>query len=74
MSKALLVSNHTLVNKIKTYENNQAYQQNWFSNIVLVGGDSFIGDSKAIDEGEYINQKVIDIMDVSLLIMGYFDP
>jgi hypothetical protein len=53
----------TLVNKIKTYENNQAYQQNWFSNIVLVGGDSFIGDSKAIDEGEYINQKVIDIMD-----------
>ncbi len=53
----------TLVNKIKTYENNQAYQQNWFSNIVVVGGDSFIGDSKAIDEGEYINQKVIDIMD-----------
>ncbi len=51
----------TCVNKIKTYENNQAYQQDWFFNIVVVGGDSFPDDDD-IDEGEYINQKVMDMM------------
>lgn len=51
----------TLVNKIKTYENTPAYQQAWFTNLVVCGGDSF-PDDHDVDEGEYINQKVIDMM------------
>jgi len=51
----------TIVNKIKTYENNQAYQQNWFTDMVVCGGDTSPGYETL--EGEYINQKVIDMMD-----------
>jgi len=51
----------TCVNKIITYENTPGYQQNWFSKLVVVGGDTFQDDDK-IDEGEYTNQKVIDLM------------
>jgi hypothetical protein len=51
----------TCINKVKNYENNQAYKQDWFLNLVMVGGDSF-EDSKDILEGEYANQKVIDLM------------
>jgi hypothetical protein len=51
----------TCVNKIKTYENTPGYQQSWFTNLIVIGGDSF-DDSHAVDEGEYTNQKVIDIM------------
>jgi hypothetical protein len=53
----------TVVNKIKTYEDNEAYTQPWFSDLVVVGGDSFVGDTNYIDEGEYINEKVISILD-----------
>ena len=49
------------VNKIINYETNPGYQQSWFPNLVLVGGDSF-DDSGAINEGEYANQKVADTM------------
>jgi len=49
------------VNKIITYEITPGYQQSWFPNLVVVGGDSF-ADTAQIDEGEYSNQKVIDIM------------
>jgi hypothetical protein len=49
------------VNKIITYENTPGYQQSWFSNLVVVGGDTFEDDDK-VDEGEYANQKVIDLM------------
>jgi hypothetical protein len=49
------------VNKIITYENTPGYQQNWFSNLVVFGGDTFSDDDK-INEGEYSNQKVIDLM------------
>jgi len=51
----------TCVNKIMNYENNPGYQQSWFPNIVVVGGDSF-EDSSEINEGEYANQKVADLM------------
>jgi len=51
----------TCVNKIMTYENTPGYQQSWFPNLVVVGGDSFQDDDD-IDEGEYANQKVIDLM------------
>jgi len=53
----------TAVNKIKTYENNEAYTQAWFTNLVVAGGDSFPGDEDSIDEGEYVNEEVISIMD-----------
>lgn len=52
----------TCVNKIKNYENTPGFLQDWFTNIVVVGGDSF-PDNQEIDEGEYINQKVIDMFD-----------
>lgn len=49
------------VNKFITYENTPGYQQTWFTNFVVVGGDSF-EDTNIVDEGEYANQKTIDIM------------
>ncbi len=50
-----------VINKIKTYENTPGYQQSWFTNLVVVGGDSF-EDNNAVLEGEYANTKVIEIM------------
>ena len=52
----------TIVNKIINYENSNAYAQNWFSEIIGVGGDSFPGDDNEILEGEYVNDKIINIM------------
>ena len=49
-----------VVNKIIGYEDTPGYQQSWFPNLVLVGGDSF--DDGGINEGEYANQKVADLM------------
>lgn len=51
-----------VVNKIINYENNQAYLQDWFTNFVLVGGDTFVGDSNEVPEGEYSNEKALEIM------------
>ncbi|MCJ7572079.1 MAG: C25 family cysteine peptidase, partial [Candidatus Thermoplasmatota archaeon] len=56
----------TIVNKIITYENTEAYAQNWFFNMVYCGGDSFIdkqNDSEGVLEGEYVNEEVMTIMD-----------
>jgi len=53
----------TSVNKIINYETNKAYTQDWFTNLVAVGGDSFPGDDKEILEGEMVNNKIIEIMD-----------
>jgi hypothetical protein len=51
------------VNKIIDYETEKAYSQNWFKNLVCMGGDSLLGDEAHIDEGEYVNDAVIDILD-----------
>jgi hypothetical protein len=51
------------VNKIIDYENNVAYSQHWFTNLVVVGGDSFPGDNNEILEGEMVNNEIIEIMD-----------
>ncbi len=51
------------VNKIITYETEKAYSQYWFKNIVLMGGDSLLGDEEHIDEGEYVNKAVIEILE-----------
>jgi hypothetical protein len=53
----------TCVNKIKNYENARAWTQNWFSNIVVIGGDTAPNDNQGIDEGEHLNQAVLDVMD-----------
>jgi hypothetical protein len=55
----------TCVNKIKTYEINKAYTQDWFTDMVVIGGDTWVpdhGDDSGIDEGELINQEIIDVM------------
>jgi len=53
----------TCVNKIIAYETSHAYAQDWFTNLVLVGGDSLPGDEEEVDEGEYVNRAVIDTLD-----------
>ena len=51
----------TCINKIISYEENTAYLQSWFSNLIAVGGDSFADDHN-ISEGEYVNDAVINLM------------
>ncbi len=51
------------VQKIITYETSQAWSQEWFTTVVCVGGDSLPGDADNIDEGEYVQQHVIDILE-----------
>jgi len=51
------------VNKIISYETNKAYTQNWFTNLVVIGGDTSPNDDDDVNEGEYVNQAIIDIMD-----------
>jgi hypothetical protein len=51
----------TCVDKIVTYETTKAYTQNWFSKFLAIGGDSAVGDTD-INEGEYQNAAVIDVM------------
>jgi hypothetical protein len=50
-----------IVNKIIGYETTPGYQQSWFPNLVVCGGDSF-DDTNAINEGEYANAKVETLM------------
>lgn len=50
-----------VVNKLITYESTAAYLENWFSEIVVCGGDTF-EDSWEFDEGEALNQDAIDMM------------
>jgi len=51
-----------VVNKIVSYETLEAYNEGWFNNIILVGGDTFTDDDNGIDEGEYVNQRVLDAL------------
>jgi hypothetical protein len=53
----------TCVNKIIAYETGKAHTQDWFTNLVLMGGDSLPGDEEQVDEGEYVNRCVTDTMD-----------
>lgn len=50
------------VNKIITYETSKAWTQNWFTNLVVIGADTFTDDTLSVSEGEYINQIVIDTL------------
>jgi len=53
------------VNKIKTYEkvNQEAYKQHWFNDLVLIGGDHAAGDMNKVREGEFVNEKIKNVMD-----------
>ncbi|MBS3749589.1 MAG: hypothetical protein KGY67_07830 [Candidatus Thermoplasmatota archaeon] len=56
----------TIVNKIITYETQEAFTTNWFTNLTVIGGDSFTpnhGEDTGTNEGELVNQEVIDIME-----------
>ena len=52
----------TCVNKIITYETTPAYTQDWFSEMILCGGDSAPEDEEGVDEGEYICDIIEGIM------------
>jgi hypothetical protein len=50
------------VNKIKTYEENEAYSQSWFTDFITIGGDTWVpdhGEETGVPEGEYNNDKAI---------------
>ena len=51
-----------VVSKIITYESTGAYMEDWFHHFVTCGGDTF-ADYSNVDEGEYLNQMAIDMMD-----------
>ncbi len=56
----------TSVDKIIAYETSESSSQPWFTNLVVVGGDSFTdayGETSGVNEGELINSEIIDIMD-----------
>jgi hypothetical protein len=53
---------NNVVNKIINYETSNAWTQPWFKNLIVIGGDSLPGDEHQIDEGEYVNQHVINIL------------
>ncbi len=55
----------TCVNKIINYENSGAYSQEWFKDMVVIGGDTWVpdsGDTSGVPEGEYIIEHVIELM------------
>ena len=54
---------NAVINKVKNYENNVAYTQDWFTDMVVAGGDSFPGDDDELLEGEVVNQEVIEVME-----------
>ena len=52
-----------VVDKIIDYETSGAYMDEWFSNMLLVAGDTHPGDYQEIPEGEYLNEEALKIMD-----------
>lgn len=51
-----------VVNKIISYETQESYKQDWFSNLIVVGGDTFPGDPEGVSEGEFVNDELIEMM------------
>jgi hypothetical protein len=52
-----------ILNKITTYETGESWTKDWFSNIVVIGGDTIPNEESNIDEGEYVNQAILNVMD-----------
>ncbi len=46
----------TIINKIYYYEESNV----WNNTILLCAGDTFVGDKEGIDEGEYLEQRIIE--------------
>ena len=59
------------VKKIVDYESNKAYTKHWFTNYIGIGGDTHIGDTGGIDEGEYVNDVIVDFLDCVVPIRLY---
>ena len=53
----------TCVNKIIMYETGKSWEQHWFTNLVLIAGDGIPFDPESVDESEYLQEIIIDIMD-----------
>jgi len=51
-----------VVEKIITYESTGAYMEDWFENMIVCGGDTF-EDGMGVNEGEYLNEHAIEMMD-----------
>ena len=52
-----------ILDKITAYETQESWIQDWFSKIVVIGGDTIPNEESGVDEGEYVNQAILDIMD-----------
>lgn len=59
------------VNKIINYEEIEGYQQDWFSNYVMVAGDTAPHDDEHIDEGEYAAEQSLQIMNGFIPVRVY---
>lgn len=59
------------VNKIMNYEEIEGYQQDWFSNYVMVAGDTAPHDDEHIDEGEYAAEQSLQIMNGFIPVRVY---
>jgi len=53
----------TCVNKIIQYETEKSWSQDWFTNLVLIAGDGIPFDPESIDESEYLQEYIIEIME-----------
>ena len=53
----------TCVNKIIQYETEKSWRLDWFTNLVLIAGDGIPFDPESIDESEYLQEHIIDIME-----------
>ena len=53
----------TSINKIIQYENTKTWEQDWFTNLVLIAGDGIPFDPEDIDESEYLQEFIIENMD-----------
>ena len=52
----------TCINKIIHYETNRMWGKEWFTNLVLIAGDGIPFDPENIDESEYLQEQIIEIM------------
>jgi len=52
----------TCIDKIIRYESNRYWSEEWFTNLVLIAGDGIPFDPENVDESEYLQEKIIEIM------------
>jgi len=53
----------TCINKIIHYEDQKSWEKEWFTNLVAISGDGIPFDPESVDESEYLQEIIIDIMD-----------